>query len=145
MRQRWIVIPAMTGGRPQTGVDLAPSRFSRDSGIVDLNPAMRRQNEKYRAKVKAGRISCFLLNRWEKAGLDPYGDRYCGYSTIEGVKSALQRVAADTGIPVSTYSWRRKMITGHGRSPPHRPRTPAMLPTRAWLATAWPSNYLILL
>jgi hypothetical protein len=86
----------------QTGVDRAPSRFNRDSGIVGSDPAMRRQNEKYRAKVKAGRIFRFLPNPWEKVGLDPYGDRYCGYSTIEGVKSALQCVAADTGIPVST-------------------------------------------
>jgi hypothetical protein len=74
MGQRWIVIPAMTGGRPQTGVDLAPSRFNRDSGIVDPNPAMRRQNKKYRAKVKAGRIFRVLLNRWEKAGLGSYGE-----------------------------------------------------------------------
>jgi len=27
------------------------------------------------------------------------------------VKSGLQRVAADTGIPVSTYSWRQKVTT----------------------------------
>jgi integrase len=30
---------------------------------------------------------------------------------MEGPKSALQRVAADTGIPVSTYSWRHKVTT----------------------------------
>lgn len=111
MLQRWIVIQVMTGGRPQTGVDLAPSQFNPDSGIVDLNPGMRPQNKKFRAKVRAGRTFRFLLSRWEKAGLGPYGDRYCGYSTIEGVKSALQRVAAETGIPVSTYSWRQKVTT----------------------------------
>jgi integrase len=111
MLQRWIVIQMMTGGRPQTGVDLAPPQFNRDSGIVDLNPALRPQNKKYRAKVRAGRTFRFLLNRWQKMGLGPHGDRYCGYSTIEGVKSALQRVVAETGIPVSTYSWRQKVTT----------------------------------
>ena len=30
---------------------------------------------------------------------------------MEGVKSALQRIAADTGIPISTYSFRQKVTT----------------------------------
>ena len=34
-----------------------------------------------------------------------------GYSTIEGVKSARQRVTTEAGIPVSTYSWRQKVTT----------------------------------
>lgn len=44
-------------------------------------------------------------------GLGPFGDRYCGYETMEGVKSGVQRVAADTGIPITTYSWRQKVTT----------------------------------
>jgi integrase len=108
---RYLIIQCLTGGRPQTAVDLAPSQFNKESGVVDLNPADRAQNKKYRAKVKAGRALRFLLGKWERAGLGPDGDHYCGYTTMEGVKSALQRVAAETGIPVSTYSWRQKVTT----------------------------------
>jgi len=108
---RYLIIQCLTGGRPQTAVDLAPAQFNGDSGIVDLNLPKRAQNKKYRAKVKAGRALRFLLVRWERAGLGAYGERFCGYSSIEGVKSALQRVAAETGIPVSTYSWRQKVTT----------------------------------
>ncbi len=111
MLLRWAVIQALTGGRPQTAVDLAPSQFNREAGIVDLNPGNRVQNKKHRAKVKVGRALRFLLTKWEGAGLGPYGDRYCGYETMEGVKSAVQRVATETGIQVSTYSLRQKVTT----------------------------------
>ena len=94
---RWIIIQTLTGGRPQTAVDLRPLQCNRDSGVVDLNPFHRTQNKKHRAKVKAGRVLRFFLKRWEKTGLGPFGDRYCGYETMEGVKSGVQRVAAETG------------------------------------------------
>jgi integrase len=111
MLRRWITIQALTGGRPQTAVDLRPSQFNRESGIIDLNPEGRVQNKKYRAKVRATRTLRLLFSIWEKAGLGPYGDRYCGYESMEGVKSAIQRLAADTEIPISTYSWRQKVTT----------------------------------
>jgi len=107
---RWIIIQSMTGGRPQTAVDLKPASFNLESGIIDLSAPQRSQNKKYRAKVRAGRALRFLLSRWERAGLDLFDGRYCGYS-IEGVKSAVQRLAAETGIPVSTYSCRQKVTT----------------------------------
>jgi integrase len=109
MLRRWMII--LTGGRPQTAVDLEPSQFNRDAGVVDLNPVERTQNKKHHAKVKAGRALRFLLTRWEKAGLGQFGDRYCGYETMEGAKSGVQRLAAETGIPISTYSWRQKVTT----------------------------------
>ena len=111
MLRRWIIIQALTGGRPQTGVDLQPLQFNRESGVIDLNPEGRHQNKKYRAKVKAARTLRLLLSQWERVGLDAFGGRYCGYATMEGVKSAVQRLAADTGIPISTYSWRQKVTT----------------------------------
>ena len=111
MLRRWMIIQALTGGRPQTGVDLKPSQFNRESGVIDLNPEGRTQNKKHRAKVKAGRTLRLLLSRWERNGLNAFGGRYCGYATLEGVKSAVQRLAADTGIPISTYSWRQKVTT----------------------------------
>jgi len=109
MLMRWVVIQILTGGRPQTAVDLAPSCFNREAGVVDLNKLGRAQNKKHRAKVKAGRALRVLLARWEKAGLGADG-RYCSY-TMEGIKSAHQRIAAETGIPISTYSWRQKVTT----------------------------------
>lgn len=111
MLRRWMIIQAMTAGRPQTAVDLGPAQFNREVGVVDLNPANRSQNKKHRAKVRAGRALRFLLTRWEKAGLDAFGGRYCGYTSMEGVKSGVQRVAAEAGIPISTYSWRQKATT----------------------------------
>ncbi len=39
------------------------------------------------------------------------------YATTEGVKTALQRLAAATGIPVSTYSFRHKATTVMRRAP----------------------------
>jgi integrase len=111
MLRRWMIIQAMTGGRPQTAVDLRPAQFNREAGIVDLLVPEVMQNKKHRAKVRAGRAFRFLLTRWERAGLGPFSDRYCGYATMEGVKSGIQRVAADTGIPISTYSWRQKVTT----------------------------------
>lgn len=122
MLRRWLIIECLTGGRPETGVDLAPAQRDRESRIVDLNPPKRVQNKKYRAKVRAGRCLSAALDRWEADGLDSYGGRYCGYSTMEGVKSALQRLAADTGIPVSTYSFRQKVATVLRRA--KNPRVP---------------------
>jgi integrase len=111
MLRRWMIIQALTGGRPQTAVDLRPAQFNREAGVVDLLVPEVMQNKKHRAKVRAGRALRFLLTRWEKAGLGPFGERYCGYTTMEGVKSGVQRVAADTCIPISTYSWRQKVTT----------------------------------
>src|ERR1700744_4496321 len=102
---RWIIIQTVTVGRPQTAVDLKPLQCNRDSGVVDLNPFHRTQNKKHRAKVKAGRVLRFFLKRWEKTGLGPFGDRYCGYETMEGVKSGVQRLAAETGKRLASGCW----------------------------------------
>lgn len=109
---RWIIIDAFNAGRPQTAVDLTPAQFNKDAGIVNLLPPGRAQiPKKYRPKVKAGRTFRHVLRAWERKGLDAFGGRYCGYSSLEGVKTALQKVAADTGVPVSTYSVRHKVTS----------------------------------
>jgi integrase len=108
---RWLIIQAMTCGRPETAVDLAPIQRNREAGVVDLNLPKRIQNKKYRPVVRTTKSLAAMLTKWEKEGLVAYGDRYCGYSTMEGVKSALQRLVAETGIPVSTYSVRHKVTT----------------------------------
>lgn len=109
---RWCIIQSFNGGRPQTAIDLAPAQFNKDAGIVDLLPPGRAQiKKKYRPKVKAARTFRLLLRLWESKGLGAYGGKYCGYSTLEGAKSAIARLAKDTGIPVSTYSLRHKVTS----------------------------------
>ena len=82
------------------------------TGLVALNPPERAQvKRKYHPKVKAARTFRLLLRAWERQGLDGAGGRYCGYASLEGVKSALERIARETGIMASTYSLRHKVTT----------------------------------
>lgn len=74
-------------------------------------PGRPQVKRKYRATVKAGRTFRHLLRAWERQGLDAFGGRYCGYSSMEGVKSAMERLAVDSGIPVSPYSLRHKVTS----------------------------------
>ncbi len=86
----------------------------KDAKVVMLNPEHRRQNKKFRATVRECKILTNWLNRWEKDGLDAYGGRYCGYVTIEGVKTALQVLRDRKGVnlpKISTYSFRHKVTS----------------------------------
>ena len=86
----------------------------RDAKVLSLNPPDRRQNKKFRATVREPKVLRGWLDRWEKEGLDAYGGRYCGYTTIEGVKTALQalRDRPGVGLPaLSTYSFRHKVTS----------------------------------
>jgi integrase len=117
---RFAIIQCFTAGRPQTAIDLSPVQFDKEVGVVALNPPGRPQvKRKYRATVKAARTFRLLLRAWERQGLDAFGGRYCGYSTIEGPKTAIQRLAAKTGIPISLYSFRHKAtsVMRKGRVP----------------------------
>jgi hypothetical protein len=110
---RWIIIQMCTAGRPQTSIDLRPEMRNRDARLVDLNPPNRRQNKKYRATIRESRVFRGWLDQWEKEGLDAYGGRYCGYTTLEGVETALQALRDRKGVrlPISTYSFRHKVTT----------------------------------
>jgi hypothetical protein len=110
--RRFMILDILTACRPQAAVDLAPAQRNRAAGTLDLNPSDRSQNKKYRALVRTPRTLVAFLNTWEKMGLGPYGERYCGYSTMEGVKTAIERVRAKAAIPqLSTYSFRHKAAT----------------------------------
>jgi len=111
---RWLIIQMATAGRPQTAIDLAPAMRDRESRLVHLNPPECRQNKKFRATVREARVLRGWLDKWEKDGLGAYGGRYCGYSTIEGVTTALQALRARDGVNlplISTYSIRHKVTT----------------------------------
>lgn len=112
--KRWIVISLLTGCRPEAALDLAPPARRRDAGLVNLNPKGRVQNKKHRPIVREPRVLRACLDRWEKDGLDAYGGRYCGYTSIEGVKSALDRLRLkkDVALPgLSLYSFRHKVVS----------------------------------
>lgn len=106
--RRWAVIALLTAARPTAAQELRPEARQRATGLINLNPQGRAQNRKFRASVRAPRVLNVFLGRWEKDGLN--GGTYCRYTTIEGVKTALQRVlAANPSLPpFSTYSFRHK-------------------------------------
>jgi integrase len=111
---RWIIVQMATAGRPQTGVDLSPTMRVREARLVSLNPVNRRQNKKYRATIRECKTLRGWLDKWEKDGLDSYGGFYCGYATIEGVKTALQALRNRKGVnlpKLSTYSFRHKVTS----------------------------------
>ena len=111
---RWLIIQLNTGGRPQTAVDLKPEMRNRQAKLIHLNPPDRRQNRKFRATVRETRTLRGWLDAWEKVGLGAYGGRYVGYTSLEGVKTALQtlRIRKTVNLPLlSTYSFRHKVTT----------------------------------
>jgi len=112
---RWCILQMLTGGRAETTIDLAPVQRMRDAGVVDLNPPGRAQNKKVRPIVREPVALKSWLDKWEAAkgenSMAARGGRYCGYVTIEGVKSALERVAADAGVRITTRSFRHKVTT----------------------------------
>lgn len=107
--RRWAVIALMTAARPTAAQELRPDARSKATGLLNLNPQGRAQNRKYRALVRCPRVLNVFLNRMD----DGFNANFCGYTTIEGVKSALQRVLAKNPElpPLSTYSFRHKAAT----------------------------------
>lgn len=106
--RRWAIVALMTAARPTAAQELATQARHRATCLLNLNPPGRAQNRKYRALVRTPRALRVFLDKWEKDGL--HDGTYCQYATIEGVKSALQRIlAANPGLPpLSTYSFRHK-------------------------------------
>jgi len=119
---RWCVISLLTGCRPEAAIDLSPEQRLKDAGLVNLNPAGRVQNKKYRPTVRTPRTLAQWLDRWEREaarvreiGAGPQMvERYCGYASVESVKSAIERIRVleDVSLPrLSSYSFRHKVTT----------------------------------
>lgn len=120
--QRWMVVSLLTHCRPEAALDLAPAARRRDAGVTDLNPEGRIQNKKFRPIVREPRCLRVALDRWEQEGLDDFGGRYCGYTSVEGVKSALERLRSSKEVnllKLSTYSFRHKVTSVLRRSRVH--------------------------
>lgn len=106
---RWMIVATLTASRGVAALDLCPASRKRDAGLVDLLPDGRAQNKKRRPTVRVTRVLKLFLDKWELDGLDAYGGKYVGYTTFEGVKSALQDLRADLNMPrLSGRSFRHK-------------------------------------
>lgn len=111
---RWLLISMATGCRPEAAIDLAPAARLLEAQAIDLNPEGRQQNKKHRPIVRAPKVLTAALNKWDKAGLDAHGGRYCGYASVDSVDSALERVCKRAAInlpQISVYSLRHKVTT----------------------------------
>jgi integrase len=107
--RRWMIISLLTACRPEAALDVTPSAWRRGIRVLELNPPGRAQNKKFRPIVRVPRVLAVMLEQWEKEGVAEFSGRFCGYTTIEGVKTALDRVVSRPGMPpLSTYSFRHK-------------------------------------
>lgn len=109
---RWCVVACLTGARPGAVLDIAPGSRIRDAGLLNLNPEGRTQNKKYRPTVREPKALKAWLNTWERdRPRNVENWRYCMYSTVESVQTACERARLKTGIPMSVYSFRHKVVT----------------------------------
>jgi len=123
---RWAVMASLTGGRPEAVLELTPAQRTREAALIDLNPAGRTQNKKYRPVVKEPPSLSVCLDRWEQemraevakrqlttpARADIGQERYCDYASVESVQTAMERTRAKIGLPfLSVYSFRHKAVT----------------------------------
>lgn len=109
------------GGRPQTAIDLKPDAREHEAKTVNLNPAGRKQNKKYRPILREPRFLTGWLNTWEADARTTHPDgeidplwTYCGYTSLEAVKTALHRLRTTEGVNLprlTTYSFRHKVTT----------------------------------
>jgi hypothetical protein len=86
----------------------------RDARLIALNRPDRRQNKKFRATVREPQTMTRWLNKWEKAGLALYGGKYCGYTSVDSIDTALRRACAKKTVSLpklSVYSFRHKGTT----------------------------------
>ena len=118
--RRWIMNSMATGGRPEAVLNLEPASRIRDLGLIDLNPAGRRQNKKYRPTVRELPLQTRWLNRWDKdaAKAAKRGEerlaQYCGYASVDSIDTALRRVCAkpEVSLPLlSVYSFRHRVAS----------------------------------
>jgi hypothetical protein len=103
-----------TGGRPEAVLELGPAQRQKHLGLLDLNQPGRRQNKKYRPTVRELSTQCKWLDKWEEDGLAKHGGRYCGYTSVDSIDTALRRakVKEEINIPrLSAYSIRHRVAS----------------------------------
>lgn len=115
-----------TVGRPEAVLELAPAARAKDAPLIDLNPIGRRQNRKYRAKVRLLPSQRNWLDAWENEGLGEHGGRYCGYASVDSIDTALRRACAlpTVDLPKLSVKGFRHRVTSVLRAS-RSPRVPA--------------------
>ena len=127
---RWLIISLLTGGRPEAVLELTPAQRVQDARLLDLNSPGRHQNKKYRPIVREPKALTAWLDHWEKemlaarqkrepeaTNIDISDDRYCSYTSVESVQSAIERlrtknIKKTVKLPrLSAYSFRHKVAT----------------------------------
>ena len=116
--RRWLLISMATLARPEAAIDLAPAARKRDLGLLDLNPAGRRQNKKHRATVREIPTLTKMLDQWEaddtatsRKQRKKMAPEYCRYAQVDSLDTAIHRLRdrADINIPLfSSYSIRHR-------------------------------------
>lgn len=104
---RWLVISLGTAARPEAAMEVCMAQRNRDAGTLSLNPEGRPQNRKYRATIREPRFLSAWLDHWAT-------DRYCAYTTVESVQTAIERLRVKKEVAVprfSAYSCRHKIAT----------------------------------
>jgi len=103
---RFVMLQANTMARPGAIYDLTPFQVFDQHGYIDLNPAGRAQNNKFRPKVPITETLRSWLPLW------PCNGRYveCG-KTLKGITKVFDRVGSDMGLTVTPYSVRHTMAT----------------------------------
>ena len=115
--RRWILNSMATVGRPMAVAELRPAQRERAHGLINLNPAGRRQNKKFRPTVREPKQMTEWLDQWEKPkGKRPMAEdqRYCPYASRSSIKTALGRACAPekANIPkMALYSFRHRATT----------------------------------
>ena len=116
--RRWLLMSMATVGRPEAVLDLTPEQRKQDIGLLDLNPAGRRQNKKWRATVREIPSLSKLLDEWEAEDREisrkerkKMAAQYCRYSHVDSLDTAIHRLRhrKDINIPLfSSYSIRHR-------------------------------------
>ena len=112
--RRFLLIQMATGSRPETAIDLQPNQRTKGATLIDLNPVGRTQSKKHRPLLREVRVISGWLDLWESddRSLEERGGRYCGYTSMDGVESSLNRAIRRAEIPrITTYSFRHKVVT----------------------------------
>jgi len=107
---RYCLIALNTLARPGAILDLRPSQIDMQRGLIDLNPAGRRQTKKYRPIVRL----TDTLAPWVASWSEEKPKRYVLHrdEPVKSVKHTFKRHGADLGVPEFTpYTLRHKMAT----------------------------------
>ena len=105
---RYVLLALNTAARPEAILNLHPTQIDFERGLLDLNPAGRPQNKKFRPVVRLTETLAPWLQAWGTNG--PYV-QYRGLA-VSSVKNTFKRRRVEINLPMLTpYSLRHKMAT----------------------------------